>query len=45
MRYARDLLAHYREPALDGGVNEALADFIARRERQITASDSSNDEY
>lgn len=31
----KSMLAEYQEPALDSGVDEALRDFIARRERQI----------
>lgn len=32
---ARDLLDTYEEPKLDAGVNDALLDYIARREREI----------
>jgi trimethylamine---corrinoid protein Co-methyltransferase len=32
---ARAMLAGYEEPALDAGVDEALRDFIARREREL----------
>lgn len=39
---ARQLLADYEEPALDEGRNEALLDYIARREREIPAMDSLN---
>ena len=35
----------YEEPALDPGVNEALLDYIARREREIPAVDALNTEY
>ena len=42
---ARDLLAAYEEPKLDAGVDEALLNFIARREREIPAVDALNDEY
>ena len=34
-RYARSLLAEYEEPELDPAVDEALRDFIARREREV----------
>jgi trimethylamine--corrinoid protein Co-methyltransferase len=43
--FARQLLADYEEPALDEGVDDALQDFIARREREIPAMDSLNQEY
>ena len=42
---ARELLAAYEEPKLDEGVDEALRDYIARREREIPAVDALNDEY
>lgn len=42
---ARKLLNDYEEPALDPGVDEALRDFIARREREIPAVDALNTEY
>ncbi|MEO0960219.1 MAG: trimethylamine methyltransferase family protein, partial [Pseudomonadota bacterium] len=42
---ARTLLEDYEEPALDPGVDEALQDFIARREREIPAEDALNQEY
>jgi trimethylamine--corrinoid protein Co-methyltransferase len=42
---ARNLLADYEEPALDEGVNEALLDYIARREREIPAEDALNQVY
>lgn len=42
---ARALLADYQEPALDVAVDEALRDFIARREREIPAEDALNTEY
>ncbi len=43
--HARKLLEVYEEPALDPGVNEALLDYIARREREIPAADALNTEY
>src|SRR6056297_494713 len=43
--HARSLLEAYQEPALDPGVDEALRDFIARREREIPAADALNQEY
>jgi trimethylamine--corrinoid protein Co-methyltransferase len=39
---ARDLLNEYVEPTLDAGVNDALLDYIARREREIPAADALN---
>jgi trimethylamine--corrinoid protein Co-methyltransferase len=42
---ARDLLTEYEEPALDAGVDEALRDYIARREQEIPAADALNQEY
>jgi trimethylamine--corrinoid protein Co-methyltransferase len=32
-------------PALDPGIDEALKDYIARREREIPAADALNQEY
>jgi trimethylamine--corrinoid protein Co-methyltransferase len=45
LNYARSLLADYEEPKLDDAVNEALLDYIARREREIPAADALNQEY
>ncbi len=45
LKYTRDLLAAYEEPKLDAGVNEALLDYIARREREIPAADALNQEH
>jgi trimethylamine--corrinoid protein Co-methyltransferase len=42
---ARQMLNEYEEPKLDAGVNEALLDYIARREREIPAADALNQEY
>ncbi|MEM9576597.1 MAG: trimethylamine methyltransferase family protein [Pseudomonadota bacterium] len=42
---ARDLLAEYEEPKLDPGTDEALRDYVARREREIPAADALNQEY
>ena len=42
---AKQLLADYEEPRLDPGTNEALLDYIARREREIPAVDELNTEY
>ena len=45
LSYARALLADYEEPTLDPGINEALLDYIARREREIPAAEALNQEY
>jgi trimethylamine--corrinoid protein Co-methyltransferase len=45
LKEARAMLDAYVEPKLDEGVNEALLDYIARREREIPAVDALNDEY
>ena len=45
LKYARDMLNDYEEPKLDAGVNEALLDYINRREREIPAADALNQEY
>ncbi|MEQ3710137.1 MAG: trimethylamine methyltransferase family protein [Tateyamaria sp.] len=42
---ARAMLNEYEEPNLDEGVNEALLDYIARREREIPAADALNQEH
>jgi trimethylamine--corrinoid protein Co-methyltransferase len=45
LTHARKLLDDYEEPKLDAGVNEALLDYIARREREIPAVDELNTEH
>ena len=42
LKYTRDMLNAYEEPKLDEAVNEALLDYIARREREIPAADALN---
>lgn len=42
LQRARSLLNEYEEPKLDEGVDEALRDYIARREREIPAADALN---
>ena len=42
---AKALLAAYEEPRLDDAKNEALLDYIARREREIPAVDALNNEH
>jgi trimethylamine--corrinoid protein Co-methyltransferase len=39
------MLDEYEEPKLDPGIDEALGDYIARREREIPAADALNQEY
>jgi trimethylamine--corrinoid protein Co-methyltransferase len=45
LREARALLAAYEEPKLDVAIDEALRDFIDRREREIPSADSLNSEF
>lgn len=45
LTYAKKLLEEYQEPKLDAGINDALLDYIARREREIPAEDALNTEY
>ena len=45
LRKARWLLREYQEPVLEVSVNEALLDYIARREREIPAADALNQEF
>ena len=45
LAHCKALLADYEEPKLDEGVNEALLDYIARREREIPAADALNQEH
>ncbi len=45
LTYAKALLADYEEPKLDPATDEALRDYIARREREIPAADALNQEY
>ncbi|MEM6587468.1 MAG: trimethylamine methyltransferase family protein [Pseudomonadota bacterium] len=45
LTYAKNLLNSYEEPKLDEGVNEALLDYIARREREIPAADALNQDH
>jgi trimethylamine--corrinoid protein Co-methyltransferase len=42
LEYARKLLSEYQEPKLDEAKDEALRDYIARREREIPARDELN---
>ena len=42
---AKKLLEEYEEPKLDTAVDEALRDYIARREREIPAGEWLNQEY
>ncbi|WP_138934236.1 trimethylamine methyltransferase family protein [Roseovarius arcticus] len=45
LEHARKLLGDYEEPALDQAKNEALLDYIARREREIPAAEALNQDY
>ncbi len=42
LQRVRDLLNEYEEPKLDPALDEALLDYIARREREIPAADALN---
>ncbi len=42
---AHKMLKEYEEPALDPAMDEALRDYIARREREIPAADALNEEF
>lgn len=39
---AKSMLQDYQQPDLDPGINEALLEYIARREREIPAMDALN---
>ena len=45
LRRARSMLETYEEPKLDAGVDDALRDFVDRREREIPAVEALNTEY
>ncbi len=45
LAHAKHLLDAYEEPKLDEGIDEALCDYIARREREIPAVDALNDKF
>lgn len=45
LNQAKTLLDAYEEPKLDEGVDEALRDYIAKREREIPAMEALNNEY
>ena len=45
LKRAAKLLLEYREPTLDPAVDEALCDYIARRERDIPAEDALNQDF
>ena len=42
LNYTKALLDDYEEPKLDAAVDEALRDYIARREREIPAAEALN---
>jgi trimethylamine--corrinoid protein Co-methyltransferase len=45
LTHTKNLLNSYEEPRLEEGVNEALLDYIARREREIPAADALNQDH
>ncbi|MCL6282491.1 trimethylamine methyltransferase family protein [Ruegeria sp. 2012CJ41-6] len=45
LKRARYLLGEYQEPTLDPAKDEALRDYIARREREIPAADELNQSF
>ena len=45
LAHARRMLEDYEAPPLDPGTEEALLDFVARREREIPAMDELNQEH
>ncbi len=45
LKKARTLLDAYEEPLLDAATDEALRDYIARREREIPDEDALNNDY
>jgi len=45
LNHARRLLSEYQEPKLDEAKDEALRDYIARREQEIPAADELNQSY
>ena len=45
LNHARKLLAEYQEPHLNPAIDEALRDYIARREREIPTADELNQHY
>jgi len=45
LEVARMMLSEYQEPKLDQARDEALLDYIARREREIPAADELNQTY
>lgn len=45
LEFARKLLSEYQEPHLEQSVNDALLDYIARREREIPAASELNQSF
>ena len=45
LAYTKELLNDYQEPKLDVAVDEALRDYIARREREIPAAEALNQDH
>ncbi len=45
LKHAKKMLSEYQEPKLDEGVDEALQEYMAKREREIPAADELNQSY
>ena len=45
LQTAKSLLQSYEQPKIDAGIDEALRDYVARREREIPAMDALNQDY
>ncbi|MEM1388489.1 MAG: trimethylamine methyltransferase family protein [Pseudomonadota bacterium] len=45
LKHAKKLLSEYQEPKLDEAADEALLEYIARREREIPAAEELNQTY
>ncbi len=45
LKRVRDLLGEYEEPTLDPAIDDALLDYIARREREIPAAEALNQDH
>jgi trimethylamine--corrinoid protein Co-methyltransferase len=45
LKHAKQLLAEYEEPKLDESVDEALLEYITKREREIPAVEAINNEH
>ena len=45
LQTAKSLLQSYEQPPIDPGIDEALRDYIARREQEIPAMDALNQDH